>query len=120
MISKTLCKIEHGLFRKWIRCDLCKDYDPYSIEVDECDRKRTCRKFKTHTLGWQYCCYFDRKDPLKFVQFVKWIFKSIGNILFVIITLPIRPILKMKAQNDYLKDKYEQLLLEKYNRNDEE
>lgn len=119
MIGRIICKVEHALFRRWIRCDLCKDYDPYSFEVDELDRKKNCRKFKANTLNWQYCCYFDRKDPLKFVQFVKWLLKSIGNILFVILTLPIRPILKLKAQNDYLKEKCNALIIEKYNRDDE-
>lgn len=111
MLGEKICQLEYFLFKKWIHCSLCKCFDPYTLEVDELENPKTCKRIGRYTYKSWYCPYFDRKEPLKPIEIIKHILKTVGNVLFIIVTLPVRPLLNMKAENEYLKEKCEELLL---------
>lgn len=114
MLGRKICKLERFLFGRWIKCDLCIGYEirkEPSLFDGELKDTPYCKNFHRHAHPSQYCCYFRREEPLKYVEVTKQILKTIGNVLFVIITLPIRPLLNMKAENEYLKEKCEELIL---------
>lgn len=111
MLGKRICELERFLFGRWIRCDLCTSFDPYTVEVDELENPKRCKRIHLYTGDDWWCPYFDRKEPLKYIEVIKQVLKTIGKIMLTIITLPLRPLLNMKAENEYLKEKCEELLL---------